>query len=69
MVAGDVFDSMHPSAEAQELYYRFLARVGGAGVRDVVVVGGNHDSAARLDAPRALLGGPRPRGGRPARGG
>ena len=55
VVAGDVFDSMHPSAEALGLYYRFLARVGGAGVRDVVVVGGNHDSASRLDAPRALL--------------
>lgn len=55
LVAGDVFDSMHPSAEAQALYYRFLARIGGTGVRDVVVVGGNHDSPSRLDAPRALL--------------
>lgn len=55
VVAGDVFDSMHPSAEAQALYYRFLARVGSTGVRDVVVVGGNHDSPSRLDAPRALL--------------
>ena len=55
VVAGDVFDSMHPSAEARGLYYRFLARVEGVGVRDVVVVGGNHDSASRLDAPRALL--------------
>ncbi len=55
VVAGDVFDSMHPPAEAQELYYRFLARVGQAGVRDVVIVGGNHDSASRLDAPAALL--------------
>jgi DNA repair protein SbcD/Mre11 len=55
VVAGDLFDSMHPSAEAQALYYRFLARVAGTGVRDVVVVGGNHDSPSRLDAPRALL--------------
>jgi DNA repair protein SbcD/Mre11 len=55
VVAGDVFDSMHPPAEAQELYYRFLARVGQTGVRDVVIVGGNHDSASRLDAPRTLL--------------
>lgn len=55
VIAGDVFDSMHPSAEAQSLYYRFLAKVGGAGVRSVVVVGGNHDSPSRLDAPRALL--------------
>ncbi len=55
LLAGDVFDSMHPSAEAQSLYYRFLAQVGSTGVRDVVVIGGNHDSPSRLDAPRDLL--------------
>lgn len=55
VVAGDVFDSMHPPAEALELYYGFLARVEQSGVRDVVIVGGNHDSPSRLDAPRALL--------------
>lgn len=56
VVAGDVFDQAHPSSEAQRLYYRFLTRVrqGGA-VRKVVIVGGNHDSAARLDAPREVL--------------
>ena len=55
VIAGDVFDTMQPPAEAQKLYFRFLSRVGAAGVRNVVVVGGNHDSASRLDAPRALL--------------
>jgi len=55
VVAGDVFDSMHPSAEARELYYRTLASVGRTGVRNIVVVGGNHDSPSHLDAPRALL--------------
>lgn len=55
LVAGDVFDTSTPSAEAQALYYRFLHRLQGTGLRQVVVVGGNHDSAARLDAPRELL--------------
>ena len=55
IVAGDIFDSMHPSAEAQELYYRFLSRVSQTGVRNVVIVGGNHDSPSRLDAVGALL--------------
>ncbi len=55
LIAGDVFDSMHPSAEAQKLYYRFLAGVRLSGVRDVVVVGGNHDSPSQLDAPKDLL--------------
>ena len=56
VVAGDVFDTANPSAEAQETLYRFLAA---ARTRmpalDVVIIGGNHDSAARLDAPDPLL--------------
>lgn len=55
VVAGDIFDSMHPSSDALELYYRFLARIPATGLRQVVIVGGNHDSAAQLNAPRALL--------------
>ncbi|MCU0664150.1 MAG: exonuclease subunit SbcD [Myxococcota bacterium] len=56
IVSGDVFDSGAPSAEAQGLYYRFLSDLRGTGLKQVVVVGGNHDSASRLDAPRELLG-------------
>ncbi|NCG18712.1 MAG: exonuclease subunit SbcD [Rhodobacterales bacterium] len=55
IIAGDVFDTMHPSAEASAMYYEFLAQIGATGVRDVVVIGGNHDSPSRLDAPKALL--------------
>ena len=55
VVAGDVFDSFQPSADALSRYYGFLCRVGATGVRQVVIVGGNHDSAARLDAPAEVL--------------
>lgn len=55
VIAGDVFDSHQPSAEALERYYGFLARCPGSGLRHVVVVGGNHDSASRLQAPAPLL--------------
>jgi DNA repair protein SbcD/Mre11 len=56
LLAGDVFHYAQPSAEAQRLYYRFLARIGGeTRVRQIVVIGGNHDSASRLDAPREVL--------------
>ena len=55
VVAGDVFDQAQPSSEAQRLYYRFLTRIRGGPLRKVVIVGGNHDSAARLDAPREVL--------------
>ena len=60
IIAGDVFDTMHPSAEASAMYYEFLAQIGATGVRDVVVIGGNHDSPSRLDAPKALLQAVRP---------
>ncbi len=55
VIAGDVFDAMQPSADALGRYYRFLVRVARTGVRQVIVVGGNHDSASRLDAPAEVL--------------
>lgn len=55
VVAGDIFDSMQPSAEALAAYYRFLAALPATGVRHVVVVGGNHDSPSRLEAPKDVL--------------
>lgn len=56
VVAGDVFDTANPSARAQAAYYGFLRALRAAlpQVR-IVVVGGNHDSGHRLDAPRTLL--------------
>jgi DNA repair protein SbcD/Mre11 len=57
VVAGDIFDQYQPSAEAQALYYGFLADVARDGaVGSVVMVGGNHDAGSRLDAPREILG-------------
>jgi exonuclease SbcD len=56
VVAGDVFDTANPSAEAQETLYGFLAAARRAMPElDIVVIGGNHDSAGRLDAPDPLL--------------
>ena len=55
IVAGDVFDSSTPPVWAQELYYRFLAGLRGTPCRSAVIVAGNHDSAALLDAPKGLL--------------
>ena len=55
VVAGDVFDTTSPSHAAQELYYDFLVRLQGTGCRDVIIVGGNHDSPTLLNASRSLL--------------
>ena len=56
LVAGDVFDNGNPSAAAQAAYYRFLADATRACAdMQIVITAGNHDSASRLEAPRALL--------------
>ncbi|NVO83840.1 exonuclease subunit SbcD [Hymenobacter terrestris] len=55
IVAGDIFDNGSPSNQALELYYDFLLKLRNTGCRDVVVVGGNHDSPATLNAPARLL--------------
>jgi len=55
VLAGDVFDTTTPSHAAQELYYDFLVRMQATDCRDVVIVGGNHDSPTLLNASRRLL--------------
>lgn len=56
LIAGDVFDSPNPSAEAQRMFYTFLTKVTTANEGlQVIVTAGNHDSAARLEAPMPML--------------
>ncbi|MFQ3580497.1 MAG: exonuclease SbcCD subunit D C-terminal domain-containing protein [Chloracidobacterium sp.] len=56
LIAGDIFDTANPPATAQRMYYEFLARCRERAPNlDMVVIGGNHDSAGRLDAPAELL--------------
>lgn len=52
VVAGDVFDSAVPSAEAEELFYRAAVKL--VKHRPMVVLAGNHDDADRLKAPFAV---------------
>jgi exonuclease SbcD len=56
LVAGDIFDNANPSSASQKQLYRFLqqARLR-APQLDLVIVGGNHDSPGRLEAPGPLL--------------
>jgi len=53
VVAGDLFDTAAPTAEAEAIVYRALLDLA-AGGRPVVVVAGNHDSAQRLAAVAPL---------------
>jgi len=55
IVAGDVFDTGSPSNAAFEQYYGFLRQVKNTCCREVVIIGGNHDSISTLNAPQSLL--------------
>ncbi len=55
LVAGDLFDTTTPGTRAQELYYQILCRIATTPCRHVVIIGGNHDSPAFLNAPGPLL--------------
>ena len=56
LIAGDVFDSPNPSAESQRMYYRFLREMTAENHDlQIIIIAGNHDSAARLEAPNPLL--------------
>ena len=55
LVSGDIFDTSLPSAEATNLYYRFLYRLFDETEAYTVITAGNHDSARHLEAPREFL--------------
>lgn len=55
LIAGDVFDCGSPANSALKQYYDFLWALRATGCREVIIVGGNHDSVATLNAPRTLL--------------
>ena len=56
LIAGDVFDGANPPPSVWRQWFRFLGALKRASPKvQVVVIAGNHDSAARLEAPRELL--------------
>lgn len=54
LVAGDVYDTAAPSAEAQRLVNAALLKLAGSGI-EVVVIAGNHDHARTFEALRQLM--------------
>lgn len=56
LIAGDVFDGINPSGEAQRLLYAAIAGFLRASPQlQIVITAGNHDPAQRLEAPEAVL--------------
>ena len=56
LISGDVYDTQNPSAESQKLFYRFIKELNIDNPHlQVIIIAGNHDSGARLEAPNPLL--------------
>lgn len=55
IVAGDLFDTANPPQSAAAQYYNFLSALSRQSPCQVVIVAGNHDSPAQLEAPRLVL--------------
>lgn len=53
LVAGDIFDTYTPSAEAEELFYSKIKKIAGEN-RAVLLISGNHDDGVRLSAASPL---------------
>jgi exonuclease SbcD len=56
IISGDVFDVANPAAGSIKLFYSFLNKaVKAQPDLQIIITAGNHDSAARLEAPKPLL--------------
>ncbi len=56
LIAGDIYDKAVPSADAVQLFDRFLESLySAAGKVEIMIVSGNHDSAQRIDYLNFLL--------------
>ncbi|ART78561.1 exonuclease sbcCD subunit D [Sutcliffiella horikoshii] len=54
LMAGDVYDTVNPPAQAEVLFYESLQQLSNNGKRPVAVIAGNHDNPDRLSASRPL---------------
>ena len=54
LIAGDVYDSPNPSAQAETLFYDTVKKLANYGQRAVLVIAGNHDNPERLMAASSL---------------
>lgn len=48
LIAGDIYDSLVPSAEAENLFFNTISELSNSGNRAVVAIAGNHDDPKRL---------------------
>lgn len=56
LICGDIFDVSNPSAASVTMFYKFLMKAVNARPHlQIIIIAGNHDSPARLEAPKPLL--------------
>ncbi len=55
IIAGDIFDTGTPPSYARGLYSRFIVSLRNTHCRQLIVIGGNHDSVATLNESKELL--------------
>lgn len=56
LISGDIFDISNPGAASIKMFYSFLNQATKANpALQIIITAGNHDSAARLEAPKPLL--------------
>ncbi|MBC2576111.1 metallophosphoesterase family protein [Peptostreptococcus canis] len=54
LIAGDIYDTSNPPANAESLFYDTVTRIADNGKRCVFVIAGNHDNPDRLEAINPL---------------
>ena len=56
VIAGDIYDKAVPSAEAVEVFDKFISRLNEVAPRaEIMIVSGNHDSGTRVNLFRSVL--------------
>lgn len=54
VIAGDIFDTINPPNDSQELYFETIERLARNGEVPVLIIAGNHDSPDKIEMPDAL---------------
>lgn len=55
VIAGDVYDTINPPTDARRRFNSFLASLLASPCKNVIIVGGNHDSGPLLDANKEIM--------------
>lgn len=54
VIAGDIYDTSNPPAQAEKLFYKTVSKLSNNGKRCVLIISGNHDNPERLGAATPL---------------